>query len=96
MRVRLSAMFALALGAAAFAQGGAGTIAGRVTDATTLAPIEGAVACAFEGEAGPGGCAPTNSNGEYVISGLPSGSEYKVEFDAFGPSPELRQRRPRR
>jgi hypothetical protein len=65
-----------------------GRIAGRVTDATTLAPIEGAVACAFEGEAGPGGCAPTNSNGEYVISGLPSGSGYKVEFGAFGPSSE--------
>lgn len=73
-----------------------GRIAGRVIDATTLAPIEGALACAFEGEAGPGGegeagpggCAPTNSNGEYVISGLPSGNRYKVEFDAFGPSSE--------
>jgi Carboxypeptidase regulatory-like domain len=65
-----------------------GRIAGRVIDATTLAPIEGAVACAFEGEAGPGGCASTNSNGEYVISGLPSGNGYKVEFNAFGPSSE--------
>jgi len=68
-----------------------GRIAGRVTDATTLAPIEGAFVCAFEGEAELGGCASTNSNGEYVISGLPSGNAYKVEFDAFGPSSEYQQ-----
>jgi hypothetical protein len=68
-----------------------GRIAGRVIDATTLAPIEGVLACAFEGEAEPGGCAPTNSNGEYVISGLPSGDGYKVEFEAFGPSSEYQQ-----
>jgi hypothetical protein len=68
-----------------------GRIAGRVIDATTQAPIEDVLVCAFEGEAEPGGCAPTNSNGEYVISGLPSGNGYKVEFDAFGPSTEYRQ-----
>jgi Carboxypeptidase regulatory-like domain len=68
-----------------------GRISGRVTDATTGAPIEGALACAFEGETEPGGCAPTNSNGEYVIPGLPSGSGYQVEFDAFGPSLEYEQ-----
>jgi hypothetical protein len=68
-----------------------GRIAGRVTDATTLAPIQGVLVCAFEGEAGPGGCASTNSNGEYVISGLPSGNGYKVEFEAFGPSVEYQQ-----
>jgi hypothetical protein len=68
-----------------------GSIAGRVIDATTQAPIEEVVVCAFEGEAEPSGCAPTNSNGEYVISGLPSGNGYKVEFDAFGPSAEYRQ-----
>jgi hypothetical protein len=68
-----------------------GSIAGRVIDATTQAPIEGAFVCAFEGEAEPSGCAPTNSNGEYVIAGLPSGNGYKVEFDAFEPSTEYRQ-----
>lgn len=68
-----------------------GRIAGRVTDATTLAPIEGVLVCAFGGEAELGGCAATSSNGEYVISGLPSGNEYKVEFDAFGPSTEYKQ-----
>ena len=68
-----------------------GSIAGKVIDATTQAPIEGVLVCAFEGEAEPSGCAPTNSNGEYVISGLPSGGGYKVEFDAFGPSSEYRQ-----
>lgn len=68
-----------------------GRIAGRVTDATTLAPIQGVLVCAFEGEAGPGGCASTNSSGEYVISGLPSGNGYKVEFEAFGPSAEYQQ-----
>jgi hypothetical protein len=68
-----------------------GRIAGRVVDATTQAPIEGVLVCAFEGEAEPGGCAPTSSNGEYVISGLPSGGGYKVEFDAFEPSSEYQQ-----
>jgi Carboxypeptidase regulatory-like domain len=68
-----------------------GRIAGRVTDATTLGPVEGVLVCAFEDEAGPSGCAPTNSNGEYVISGLASSGGYKVEFDAFGPSPEYQQ-----
>jgi Carboxypeptidase regulatory-like domain len=68
-----------------------GRIAGSVIDATTLAPIEGAFVCASEGEVGPGACASTNSNGEYVISGLPSGNAYKVEFNAFGPSSEYQQ-----
>jgi Carboxypeptidase regulatory-like domain len=72
-----------------------GRIAGRVIDATTLAPIEDVLVCAFEGEA-ESGCASTGSNGEYVISGLPSSNDYKVEFDAFGgdalgSSPEYQQ-----
>lgn len=68
-----------------------GRIAGRVIDATTQAPIEDVLVCAFEGATEPNGCAETNSNGEYVIAGLPSGDGYKVEFDAFGPSSEYQQ-----
>jgi hypothetical protein len=66
-----------------------GRIAGKVVDATTRAPIEDVLVCAFEDalESG-GGCATTGSNGEYTISGLPSGSAYKVEFNAFGPRSE--------
>jgi Carboxypeptidase regulatory-like domain len=58
-----------------------GQITGRVTDAPTHAAIEGALVCAREAGGGNsvGGCAVTNSNGEYIISGLPSG-EYKVGF----------------
>ncbi len=63
-----------------------GQIAGRVTDASTSAAIEGIFVCALpassEGEAG--GCAITGENGEYTISGLPSGS-YKVGFNG-GPT----------
>jgi 5-hydroxyisourate hydrolase-like protein (transthyretin family) len=57
-----------------------GQIAGRVTDATTHAPLAEIDVCADEtvGEHF-GGCADTNSNGEYTISSLPSGS-YEVSF----------------
>jgi hypothetical protein len=59
-----------------------GQIAGRVTNASTSAAIEGILVCArpanSEGEGG--GCTATGANGEYTISGLPSGS-YKVGFN---------------
>ncbi len=58
-----------------------GLIAGRVTDASTSAAINGLLVCAFpassEGELA--GCAFTSPNGEYTISGLPGG-QYKVGF----------------
>ena len=56
-----------------------GRIAGRVTDASSGSPIAGAGVCAVEANPEIGGCAITNANGEYTISGLAAG-EYKVEF----------------
>jgi hypothetical protein len=56
-----------------------GRIAGRVTDAATGAAIERAIVCAFGSNPESGGCALTNANGEYTITGLVSG-EYKVGF----------------
>jgi hypothetical protein len=60
-----------------------GHIAGKVTSASTGAAIEGAFVCAGSGngEIPLGMCALTNSNGEYTISALESGS-YTVEFEA--------------
>jgi hypothetical protein len=61
-------------------------IAGRVTAAATGAPIERAVALAIEGTGENeqlGGIARTNSNGEYAINGLATGS-YQVLFVALG------------
>ncbi len=57
-----------------------GTISGRVTDAVSKAPVSGAEACA----SGPTSqCAVTNSNGEYTIQRLSTGS-YTVWFYASG------------
>ncbi len=56
-----------------------GRIAGRVTDASTGAAIERAIVCAFGSNPESGGCAFTNANGEYTITGL-VGGEYKVGF----------------
>ncbi len=56
-----------------------GRIAGRVTDASTGAAIERAIVCAFGSNPESGGCAFTNVNGEYTITGL-VGGEYKVGF----------------
>jgi hypothetical protein len=59
-----------------------GQIAGRVTNASTSAAIEGILVCARPTGSGVegGGCAVTANNGEYTISGLSSGS-YKVGFN---------------
>ncbi len=62
---------------AALAEGG--RIAGKVTDASTGSAIKGALVCAVEANPEIGGCAQTNSSGEYTIAALPGG-EYKVEF----------------
>jgi hypothetical protein len=56
-----------------------GRITGRVTDASTGAAIERAIVCAFGSNPESGGCALTNANGEYTITGL-VGGEYKVGF----------------
>jgi hypothetical protein len=58
-----------------------GAISGRVTVAATHAPLAEAEACAYEGEKYDG-CAETNSNGEYTITGLATGS-YVVEFSSY-------------
>ena len=56
-----------------------GGIAGRVTDASTHAPIDKAQVCAFGVSAGTGlGCTSTNANGEYAVFQLGSGA-YTVE-----------------
>ncbi len=55
-------------------------IAGRVTDATTHAGIEGVEVCARLRSEGFGGhCANTDRNGEYTITEVPTGS-YVVQF----------------
>jgi hypothetical protein len=61
-----------------------GQIVGRVTSAATGGPIEGVYVCAL-GPVNPAsplelaGCSSTGANGEYTISGLPTGS-FKVAF----------------
>jgi hypothetical protein len=58
-----------------------GQIVGRVTDVSTNAAIAGVFVCVFEAGGGIslGGCALTDSNGEYTISGLASG-DYRIGF----------------
>jgi hypothetical protein len=56
-----------------------GRIAGKVTDTSNGSAISGVGVCASEANPEIGGCASTNSNGEYTISGLAAGV-YKVEF----------------
>lgn len=60
-----------------------GQIGGRVVDSNTSAPLSGIFACAETAVSEVSvECSLTNSNGEYTISDLPSGS-YKVEFSTF-------------
>jgi uncharacterized protein YegP (UPF0339 family) len=54
-----------------------GEIKGKITAASTHAPIEGAIACAFSSE--DEACGVAKAGGEYAIVGLPTGS-YEVEF----------------
>ena len=58
-----------------------GQITGKVTNASTKAPVSGVTVCPHEvgGEDIYTECANTNANGEYTLVGLGSG-DYKVEF----------------
>jgi hypothetical protein len=64
-----------------------GEITGRVTDATSGAPIANAFVCAFQQpggeELGDFGCATTGASGEYTIAGLAGGS-FVLIFGAPG------------
>jgi hypothetical protein len=62
-----------------------GQISGKLTSASTGDPIEKATVCASgKSEDGyEGGCATTNTNGEYTIIRLRS-TEYEVTFNASG------------
>jgi hypothetical protein len=62
---------------AALATGG--EVSGRVTAATGGGPLQGVEVCAGEREGHFGGCAPTNANGEYLITALGTG-KYEVTF----------------
>jgi Carboxypeptidase regulatory-like domain len=59
-----------------------GQIAGRVTDASTSAAVNGLFVCAFPAgsETEIAGCALTGANGEYTMKGLPGG-QYRVGFN---------------
>lgn len=57
-----------------------GSIAGTVTHEGSGEPIAGIAACAIDEEGIPPRCALSNSSGEYILNGLPSG-EYSVEFE---------------
>jgi hypothetical protein len=61
---------------------GGGQISGRVTAAATHAPLQNVDACAYNTITKTYNCAFTNSNGEYTIVGMASGS-YTVEFSSF-------------
>ncbi|HEV7937150.1 MAG TPA: carboxypeptidase-like regulatory domain-containing protein [Solirubrobacteraceae bacterium] len=59
-----------------------GQISGRVVAAATHAPIAEIFVCVDDSSTKFGRCTFTNSNGEYIDAGLPSGS-YTVEFSSF-------------
>jgi hypothetical protein len=68
-----------------------GQISGRVTASATHAPVASIDVCAEDEPAKYGNCSPTNTNGEYTIPKLPSGS-YTVEFSSdYGESGYMTQ-----
>lgn len=56
-----------------------GKISGTVTNAVTHGGLAKISVYAYSSSGGYGGIASTNANGEYTVTGLPTGS-YKVEF----------------
>lgn len=60
-----------------------GSILGRVTSASNGEPLHEVQVCAYPESEGSGGCARTNSGGEYAITGLAT-AEYTVSFSAGG------------
>jgi hypothetical protein len=76
----LATALALCFGSSAMAAS-VGQISGTVTSASGAVPIEGIEVCAFSVDTEAGECEETDAQGEYIISGLPSG-EYDVEFSA--------------
>lgn len=66
--------------------GGTGWISGKVSDASTLGPVAGIEVCAVGTSSGSFGCDTTDSQGEYEVAELATGS-YKVEFWPPGPDP---------
>jgi Carboxypeptidase regulatory-like domain len=62
----------------------AGTIEGKVTDASTSEPIEGIKVCGFIIGTDVLSCDRTDAAGFYDVLGLPTNSSYKVEFSAAG------------
>ncbi len=58
-----------------------GQISGKVTNASTLAAVEGVYVCALTSADEDRGCTSTDSTGMYTLTGLPAG-EYRVVFIA--------------
>lgn len=59
----------------------AGTIEGTVTDEATSEPIDGVTVCGFVIGTDINSCDDTNAAGGYAVTGLPTNSSYKVEFN---------------
>ncbi len=81
-RIGLLCVFAaaaLSLFSSAGAAAAPGAIEGEVVEVGTEIEIEEAVVCAYEFQAETRACEETDSNGEYLLGGLPGG-KYIVEF----------------
>ena len=90
MRVRtvLAVICLLALAGSAAAQSTTGTISGRVVDADQL-PVPGATVAAASPNLQGSREAVTSENGDYILTGLPSGV-YTVTFTLAGFQPQTR------
>jgi hypothetical protein len=60
-----------------------GKIEGTVTEAGTAKAIAGMLVCAGSETVEAGNCANTGPSGEYVLEGLPTATNYAVEFTGF-------------
>ena len=68
----------------------AGTVAGKVTDATTQSPVEGVDVQILDSAGDDVGDDSTDASGRYSVGGLPTGS-YRVEFLPASGQPYGRQ-----